>query len=795
MALVFSETTTADTGGTFVGTGAVYDSGHATWILLGIRSPANVAAVQYSTDDGATWILADLPSTDAHRAIAYAPTLGTAGRLVAIGNGVADWSDDGGRTWTATTSLPEANAWIDVKWWPAQSIFVMLALQGGAHQVGTSTDGKSWTMQTAAASKGWAGLEVSGTTAVAVAFSGLASTQLVMTSIDGATWTLQTHASLKTSVALPSVSGRMGLGYSADLDMFVFAGTDGSGITKAYRSTDSGVTWTASNTIPTLADATARSFLWLASLSQWVMFCTDAHLGASTDGITWTVTDTSGAWSHSGYTQGAWDDSGQTAIVASTASLDGVLRGVIPVLVAVSPPAGTRRGGTVLTMTGKGLSSVATGDILIGGTPATDVVPATDGRAVTCLTPAHAVGTVDVVVTGVGTLTGAYTYVSVDRVTPKAGSAAGGETVTITGYGFTAATGVLFDMAAATDVVIVSTTQITCTTPYHRTGTVDVTVSGVDVGAQLFTYELRFTFRAPVSLMPPLPKTPIADKDGMLSRDWYAWFSQQKQRVETPPSIVAEQVAGTLGADNLPDNIPWGQISKTGSSLADLGTRNAGDLTVGTLPAARFPALTGDVTAGPNATATTLAATGVTAATYGDSTHVPQIAVDAKGRITSAANVAIAASGGGKIAQIVNTETGAVQTGTTTIPFDDTKPQNTEGTEFFTVTVTPTDATHKLRIDVTVFATVTTTPWIIAALFQDSGADAIAVAASFNNLNTAGMTITFTHHMVAGTTSATTFKVRVGPSSAATVTLNGQSGGRIFGGVAVSGITVTEYAP
>ena len=35
--------------------------------------------------------------------------------------------------------------------------------------------------------------------------------------------------------------------------------------------------------------------------------------------------------------------------------------------------------------------------------------------------------------------------------------------------------------------------------------------------------------------------------------------------------------------------------------------------------------------------------------------------------------------------QIVNSQTGAVATGTTTIPFDDTIPQNTEGTEFLSV--------------------------------------------------------------------------------------------------------------
>jgi hypothetical protein len=56
--------------------------------------------------------------------------------------------------------------------------------------------------------------------------------------------------------------------------------------------------------------------------------------------------------------------------------------------------------------------------------------------------------------------------------------------------------------------------------------------------------------------------------------------------------------------------------------------------------------LTGDVTAsGAGSQAATLSSTGVTAATYGSATTVPQIIVDAKGRITSASNVTITTSG------------------------------------------------------------------------------------------------------------------------------------------------------
>lgn len=61
-------------------------------------------------------------------------------------------------------------------------------------------------------------------------------------------------------------------------------------------------------------------------------------------------------------------------------------------------------------------------------------------------------------------------------ITPNVGSPFGGDAVTLTGSGFVAGSTVEFDGAAATDVVVASATSITCKTPSHAPGLVDVVV-------------------------------------------------------------------------------------------------------------------------------------------------------------------------------------------------------------------------------------------------------------------------------------------------------------------------------
>lgn len=132
---------------------------------------------------------------------------------------------------------------------------------------------------------------------------------------------------------------------------------------------------------------------------------------------------------------------------------------------------------------------------------------------------------------------------------------------------------------------------------------------------------------------------------------------------------------------------------------------------------------------------------------------------------------------------------------TASIPLDDTIPQNTEGTEFVTVAITPTSASNRLVIEanIPVFCGAAGTDGITAALFQDSTANALTVTSQGTNSAgaTRGNSLYLRYEMAAGTTSSTTFKLRIGATSG-TVYINGSNSARYFGGVAGIRISVTE---
>lgn len=131
----------------------------------------------------------------------------------------------------------------------------------------------------------------------------------------------------------------------------------------------------------------------------------------------------------------------------------------------------------------------------------------------------------------------------------------------------------------------------------------------------------------------------------------------------------------------------------------------------------------------------------------------------------------------------------------TIIPFDDTIPQSTEGTQIISVSYTPQSATNRLRIrfqgDV---STATGALNVAAAVFS---------SASVNALRATPVTVPTANYLlpivceieyVPGVTTAITFSVRVGAQSATAFRLNGTGAARLFGGVMASTLVIEEIA-
>lgn len=146
-----------------------------------------------------------------------------------------------------------------------------------------------------------------------------------------------------------------------------------------------------------------------------------------------------------------------------------------------------------------------------------------------------------------------------------------------------------------------------------------------------------------------------------------------------------------------------------------------------------------------------------------------------------------------RVVQEVAASTASRVTCSTLIPLDDTIPQSGEGNEVITVAITPTNSANTLEIEAVVFGYATPASSIpIGALFKDSDANAIAAATLAGvSGDVSYFSGTLFHRQTAGSTSAQTFKLRVGGSSG-TVYVNGNNTARLFGGVGFTYISVRE---
>lgn len=146
------------------------------------------------------------------------------------------------------------------------------------------------------------------------------------------------------------------------------------------------------------------------------------------------------------------------------------------------------------------------------------------------------------------------------------------------------------------------------------------------------------------------------------------------------------------------------------------------------------------------------------------------------------------------LVQSIRTEVTAVATGNSIIPLDDTKPLNSEGTQFGSITVTPRAIGSTLEIEAGVSASLVAAGWCIAAL-HNGGSEAVQVD-SRAGISAGGMVrIDLSHSQETTSLAPITFTLRVGSNGSNTVTIGGTSGVRLFGGTPFLTMKVKEYLP
>jgi hypothetical protein len=160
-------------------------------------------------------------------------------------------------------------------------------------------------------------------------------------------------------------------------------------------------------------------------------------------------------------------------------------------LISVAPGTGSSIGGTSVTITGNSFLP-GSAQVYFGGILATNVV-VVNSTTITATTPHHPPGPVEVLVIQDGyaaSMPGGFTYLfqsTISSLSPNRGYISGGNSVIINGTGFDihAAATVTFSGIPATDIAVLSTTQIRVTTPAHAVGLVNVVVEQYGITATL----------------------------------------------------------------------------------------------------------------------------------------------------------------------------------------------------------------------------------------------------------------------------------------------------------------------
>lgn len=131
------------------------------------------------------------------------------------------------------------------------------------------------------------------------------------------------------------------------------------------------------------------------------------------------------------------------------------------------------------------------------------------------------------------------------------------------------------------------------------------------------------------------------------------------------------------------------------------------------------------------------------------------------------------------------------------IPYDDSIPQKTEGTQIISLNVVTTTATQRVQLTFSSFCTMDSSGEVVGAIFQGSASDAIQAAAVRLGVNTWPDPTSFVIppvDVLIGSATTTAFAVRVGPTTG-NCRFNGTASARLFGGIAAATLTAIVYEP
>lgn len=146
----------------------------------------------------------------------------------------------------------------------------------------------------------------------------------------------------------------------------------------------------------------------------------------------------------------------------------------------------------------------------------------------------------------------------------------------------------------------------------------------------------------------------------------------------------------------------------------------------------------------------------------------------------------------------VSASTNSVVPCSTIIPFDNTIPQITEGTQVLSVTITPLNAASTIEITYSVEGSSSTAMSVIGCVFQDTTVNALTGSLSLGTETGPNMKflLTRTFTVLATTIGARTYFLRVGPGSSGTFYVNGdKTGAGLFGGALTATIVAREIVP